>query len=247
MPGAAYSATRMNEHIVHVHRDREFLVDSVSTYLQGALDAGEAAIVIARPALREALALRLKHGEGLHVLDAERTLERFMRDGMPQWNEFHRVVGGLIARLRLSYPGVRAYGEMVDILWQRGGHDAAIRLEEFWNELGRLQTFSLFCAYDLDSLDESAAGGGLERICQVHTQLIPARDHSLVDGAVTQASEDVLEPALSKILLTLAARQHGGAKMPLGQSTLLWLKRNMPHTAEQVLERARAHIAAEAA
>ena len=236
----------MNDHIVHVHRDRAFLLDSVTDYLQGGLEAGEAAIVIARPALREALSLRLRHRDGLHVLDAERTLARFMKDGMPRWHEFHSVVGGLIARVRLSHPGVRAYGEMVDILWQRGEHDAAIRLEEFWNELGRLQTFSLFCAYDLDSLDETSAGR-LARICAVHTHLVPARDHSLVDGAVTSASEEVLDAPLAKILLDLAAKHPAGAQMPLGQSTLLWLKRNMPNTAERVLQRVRERILPEAA
>jgi hypothetical protein len=233
----------MNEHIVHVHRDRAFLLDSVTEYVQGGLDSGEAAIVIARPALREALAQRVQHRDGLHVLDAERTLERFMRDGMPHWKEFHGVVGGLIAGLRLSFPGVRAYGEMVDILWQRGAYDAAIRLEEFWNELGRLQTFALFCAYDLDSLEESSPDGALERICSVHTHLIPARDHALVDGAVARASEEVLDPPLARMLQTLASRHQPGAQMPLGQSTMLWLRRNMPRTAERVLQRARAHVA----
>jgi len=63
---------------------------------------------------------------------------------------------------------VRAYGEMVDVLWQRGERDAAIRLEEFWNDLARLQTFSLLCAYCIDHLDPQAYadrfGAQIERI-----------------------------------------------------------------------------------
>jgi len=234
----------MHQHLVHVHKDRAFLLDEVTAYLKGGLDRGEAAIVIARPELRLALVERLGRPAALHMLDAERTLERFMRDGLPRWNEFHAVVGGLIAQARLQYPGVAAYGEMVDILWQRGEHDAAIRLEEFWNELSRLQTFSLFCAYDLDSLADTDA---VERICKVHTHLIPARDHSLIDGAVTRATEEVLDAPLSRILLSLAAGCRHGAEMPVGQSTLLWLKRNMPRTAELVLARVRESVATRAA
>ena len=72
-----------------------------------------------------------------------------MKDGAPNWSLFHPCIGRTIAELRLQYPAVRAYGEMVDALWQRGEREAAMRLEDFWNELARLQTFSLLCAYYL--------------------------------------------------------------------------------------------------
>ena len=103
----------------------------------------------------------------------EETLAKFMANGMPQWKAFHELIGGLIAELRLQYPAVRAYGEMVDVLWQRGEREAANRLEEYWNVLGRLQTFSLFCAYRIDPLDSQAYGGALECVCKTHTHLIP--------------------------------------------------------------------------
>ena len=103
----------------------------------------------------------------LKLLDAETMLARFMVDGMPQWNAFHVVIGGAIAEMRLQYPAVRAYGEMVDILWQRGEQQAAIRLEEFWNDIGQLQTFSLLCAYAMDPL-RGETYAGLESICRCH-------------------------------------------------------------------------------
>ena len=233
---------RMNDHIVHVHRDREFLLESLEEYFRAGWARGEAVIVIARPALREALVERFGVRDDLRMLDAADTLARFMRDGLPQWSAFHSAVGGLIAETRCRYAGVCAYGEMVDILWQAGEQDAAIRLEEFWNELGRLQTFSLFCAYGLDSLEQGAA---LERICKVHTRFIPARDHSIIDRAVADASEEMLEQPLSRMLQELAARH--GADMPIGHATLLWLERNMPRTAERVLARVREAVTAKAA
>jgi hypothetical protein len=176
----------------------------------------------------------------LNVLDAERTLARFMTSGMPEWKRFHEVVGGLIAELRLQWPAVRAYGEMVDVLWQRGERDAALRLEEYWNELGRLQTFALFCAYRIDPLDSVAYGGPLECVCKTHTHLIPARDAARFDQEVKAASHKVLDPALAEIVLTLAANHQSATRMPAGQAALFWLKQNMPRTAEKILSELRA-------
>ena len=44
-------------------------------------------------------------------------------------------------------PSLRAYGEMVDVLWRRGEKSAALRLEELWNELQARRSFTLLCAY----------------------------------------------------------------------------------------------------
>ncbi len=83
---------------------------------------------------------------------------------------------------------MRAYGEMVDVLWQRGERDAAIRLEEFWNDLAKLQTFSLLCAYEMDPLDP-AAYHPLECVCKVHTHLIPAADYRRFNQAVVGSEQ----------------------------------------------------------
>jgi MEDS: MEthanogen/methylotroph, DcmR Sensory domain len=217
----------------------------VTEYLGSGLQRGEAAIIIARPAHSEAFLQKLT-GAGepdqLVVLDAEQTLARFMVDGMPQWNAFRQVIGGLIAQVRLQYPAVRAYGEMVDILWQDGKRQAAIRLEEYWNELARLQTFSLFCAYAMDALDPKAYAG-LHAVCKAHTHFIPTRDGDKLDQAVSEASRKVLDDPLANILLSLAASHQTGTKMPLGQATLLWLSQNMPRTADKVLREIKASTA----
>jgi hypothetical protein len=230
----------MSPHIVHMHHDRGFLLDAVADYFETGARQGEIGIVIARPEFRETLTQRVP---GLKMLDAERTLALFMVGDMPVWNRFHAVIGGLIAEMRLEHDGVRAYGEMVDILWQAGNKKGAIKLEEFWNELGRLQTFSLFCAYQLDSLEECACGGAMDSISRVHTHLTPARDPSSVDAEVSRAIEQVVQQPLAAMLLALAADRRIGARMPIGQAALLWLSRNMPHTGEQVLTRVRAALA----
>ena len=224
-----------HDHFVQLYQDPGFLADAVEEYVSTGLARGEAVIIIARPELRA----RFKASSQLRLLDAQETLDRFMVNGMPSWTAFRETVGGLIAEVRLEYRTVRGYGEMVDILWQAGNREAAIRLEEYWNELGKLQTFSLFCAYRLDPLDSQLYGGPLESVCKVHTHLVPSREWRGLEQAVQRASQKVLEQPLADVLLSLAENHRPATQMSNGQATLFWLKQNMPRTAEKVLSELR--------
>lgn len=226
------------DHLVQLYQEDGFLVDAVARYLRGGLEAGDAVLVIATAEHR---AMFSRHLSGaVRFLDAEETLAHVMSNGMPQWGPFYELAGGALAELRQLHGGVRAYGEMVDVLWQRGEREAAIRLEEYWNDLGKLQRFSLLCAYRMDPLDGTAYGGPLECVCKAHTHLIPARDYARFDSAVAEASRKVLDQPLAQMLLALSAAQQPATHMPLGQATLLWLKQNMPRTADKVLAEAKA-------
>jgi hypothetical protein len=234
-----------HDHFVQLYQDVGALASAVGDYVAEGLRRGEAAVIIATPRYRAAFVEKINapaaaNSGQLRLLDAEETLAKFMASGMPQWKPFHELIGGLIAELRLQYPTVRAYGEMVDVLWQGGNREAAIRLEEYWNDLARLQTFSLFCAYRMDPLDSQLYGGPLESVCKVHSHLIPARDTPRFDAAVEAASRKVLDEPLAQMLLSLAANHQPLTRMPAGQATLFWLKQNMPRTAEKVLNELRA-------
>ena len=233
------------EHLAQLYRDQSFLNELVGEYVATGLAHGEGVVLIAAAGHREGFVGELERlgaypaeaaarGQ-LLWLDAEQTLADLTAGGSLDWQRFHAAIGGLIARLRLEYPAVRAYGEMVDLLWQRGEQDTAIRLEEFWNELASLQTFSLLCAYRMDPLDGSAYPGALECVCRLHTHLIPARDYARFNEAVVQASREVLDSPLADLLLSISERHGMPTRMPQGQATLLWLQRNMPRTAERIL------------
>jgi hypothetical protein len=77
----------------------------------------------------------------------------------------------------------------------------------------------------------------------MHTHLIPTPNYSLFNHAVLEASEKVLNRPLSNMLLSLSASSKPSTEMPDGQATLLWLKRNMPRTADKVLAEVRARCA----
>ena len=234
----------MSEHFVQLYEDSAALAEAVADYVGEGLRNGEAVVIIATPAHRAAFLGNISPTEGLRVLDAEETLAQIMANGMPNWRAFREVIGGLIADLRLRHPTVRAYGEMVDVLWQRGEREAAIRLEEYWNELGQVQTFSLLCAYRMNPLDGALYGGPLESVCRAHSRLLPARDQQRIDDAVHEASRKVLDQPLAGILLSMAASHRGDLRA--GQAALFWLKQNMPRSADKVFQELRAAALPEA-
>lgn len=168
------SAAQMEGHFVSLYDDDDHLVREVGSYLWRGLDGGGAAVVVAAPQRRAAIAERLAErmhdlGSRLVMLDARATLDEFMVDGMPDEQRFVSIVGEVVRRAGAAGRGrVHAYGEMVALLVQEGRDEAAIRLEQLWNNLGRTQYFSLFCAYPGSAFAGAHRADALRRICHEH-------------------------------------------------------------------------------
>lgn len=232
------------DHVVHLYEDERLLVEAVAEFIGSGLSLGEGGLVFARPWHRNALVKELRARglyphRALRLIDARQVLDSVMHGNAPRWRDFESVCGSALHELRLQYPGVRAYGEMVDILWQDGRHEAALELEEYWNHLGRLRPFALLCAYAIDPLDAAAYGRAFRRMCEAHTHLVPARDYAGFNEAVDEAARRVLSQPLAQMLLSLSSSHRPRTDMPLGQAVLFWLKENMPRTADKVLQQMR--------
>lgn len=129
-----------HRHAVQFYEDDAFLCDTVAEFVSGALSAHEPALVIATEPHREGLAAvlaargvdvpRVRVSGQLTLLDARELLDRFMVAGMPDAALFREVVGEALDRAARIRAGavVRAFGEMVDLLWREGRAEAAIRL-----------------------------------------------------------------------------------------------------------------------
>ena len=147
----------VNRHFAQLHRDPQALTDAVTLYLQSGLRRGNPVVVIASRTHTDLLLTRLREDDldpgvflksgQLELHDAELTLRKFMRNDMPDWGDFRRAMGAIFERVRAFGRGTtQAYGETVNVLWHEGKQEAAIRLEEYWNELTRLYPFSQFSA-----------------------------------------------------------------------------------------------------
>ena len=173
-----------HHHAVQFYGDESELFKTIGTFLSEGLVAGQPAIVIATPAhsaaIQDALGshfidvARARHMGDLVMLDAEETLGTFMYNGMPDPMLFRRAIGDQIVQTIRGRGRtlLRAYGEMVDVLWQRGQADAAIRLEILWNELASVHTFSLLCGYAIGNFYKETSR--IEDVARQHTHVIGA-------------------------------------------------------------------------
>jgi len=236
------------DHLVQLYTDDRFLARAVTHFVRAGFAAGQAAVIIATPAhtalfseclpdVPDALA----RGQ-LVVLDADDCLKAFMVDGMPDRQAFVATVTALLERVRAAgYPRMRLYGEMVDLLWQRDALEAAVRLEELWNELLAAERLPLLCAYRIDNFDRYAHRHALAAIGKTHSHMIPLEHYDRFERAVDRAYVDVFgNDADTHTLRDLIVATLGPASaMPHAQAALLGLRNVNPHTADAVLERAK--------
>jgi K+-sensing histidine kinase KdpD len=184
-------------HAVRFYPDDDDLIAAVTQFFETGLARGERVAVIASPAHCHSFLLALR-ARGMDVermlqlgrlllRDADQTLAQIMVGGMPDRSRFRMVVGELLdsgePRGHAARP-VRAFGEMVDLLWRAGNRPAAIALEEMWNDLQRERSFALLCAYSAARF--SSAADGLQRVCATHNHLLDG-----ANGATDEAANEV--------------------------------------------------------
>jgi PAS domain S-box-containing protein len=182
-----------HEHSVQFYEDESFLAGVVADFLASGLKVGEPVIVIATLEHRRAFVRRLdgygidaravRRSGQLKLLDAQQTLDHFMRGGSPNAERFRGVIGRVILDAQRGREGrpVRAYGEMVDVLWKSGNVEGAIRLEELWNELARRHRFSLLCAYAMANFYRAGDAEAFHRVCAAHGHVAPAESYTALD------------------------------------------------------------------
>ena len=181
-------------HTVQFYSDDPFLVESLSGLVGGTLAAGESAVVIATEAHRRQLFdLLIARGvdvsralrEGRYFpLDAEQTLAKFMRDAHPEPSHFSDIIGGVLEKATAASTNGRvvAFGEMVALLWVEGNREAALEVEQLWNDLAAKFVFSLHCAYPLSEFRTEEDAHFFRKICSEHASVIPSEGYtSLTD------------------------------------------------------------------
>jgi hypothetical protein len=170
-----------NFHGVQFYKDSDALCRIVGGFVAEGLEHGALALVIATPdhAARIDSCLRdrgidvdeMKRDGTLVTLDADETLQLFMRDGIPNPGAFRSTMGSVLTRLTRGreHLTIRAYGEMVDLLWKSGLEAAAVRLETLWNQLAATHDFNLLCGYSMGNFYKGAA---IEEICEKHSHVM---------------------------------------------------------------------------
>jgi hypothetical protein len=168
-------------HAVRFYESPESLVRIVAEFLGEGLVIQQPALVIGTPLHRQGILdeLRARHFDinrlqksgDLLMVDAREMLAAFMVDGLPDADLFRESASAAIQRVcgARTECTIRAYGEMVDLLWKDGSSVAAVRLEMLWNHLARTHDFKLLCGYSMGNFYKDAS---IAEICSEHSHLV---------------------------------------------------------------------------
>ena len=172
-----------HRHEVQFYSDDAVFLDTFARFIAVALKSGDAVVAVITESHRDGLVSRLK-AQGLDVdaatqqgtyiqLDVAKTLSTFMVNDMPDAARFFEVVGGLIAAAAKGatgqHPRVVACGECSPLLWAKGKSDAAIRLEQLWDEVSKTFGVDILCGYALSSFHGEEDEHVFQSICAEHS------------------------------------------------------------------------------
>jgi hypothetical protein len=183
MKDAARSGSPARYHAVRFYENEKSLSQIVADFLAEGLNDGKPGIIIATATQRAAIVrelvgrgvdvVALQRSGDLLLLDGHDTLSRFISDGTLDDKAFGDGMCEVIEKACRGRANctVRIYGQMVDILWNAGKRDLAIRLEMLWNKLANTQAFSLLCGYAMGPFYKDA---NFDDICREHTHVLSA-------------------------------------------------------------------------
>jgi signal transduction histidine kinase len=198
------TAPEPHSHAVQFYESEDFLYQAVGQFLAAGIAAGDRLIVIATAQHNAAFIERLTSlkleavlaSGQLLLLDARTTLARFMVDGAPDPDKFRELLGATLAAARAhghETARVRAYGEMVDLLWKDGNASAALSLEELWNEEGARHSFELLCAYAMGSFYREGDHERFLHVCGSHSHVFPTESFLQLDNRTRLKEIGVLQ------------------------------------------------------
>lgn len=168
------------DHCVQIYENDKDFLDSLQSFVAAGLRQHDAVILIATSSHLDALRARLVR-DGFDVagavardqyiaLDARETLDKFMVNGWPDEDLFEELITGILDRARSRHGKVRAFGEMVALMWAEGHCGATVHLEHMWTRLCSKEKFSLFCAYPTAGLTKDSVKS-LSEVCEAHNKV----------------------------------------------------------------------------
>ncbi|HZQ24792.1 MAG TPA: MEDS domain-containing protein [Terriglobales bacterium] len=187
-----HGGARCSGHVVQFYTDDKFLTHELAAMVGHALAVGQPALIVATEAHRQAVEAVLQARgfdipqairSGRYVaLDAAETLSCFMENGWPNGAVFGEFIGKLVSeaasRGENGHNAPVIYGEMVALLLAAGNPEAAVRLEQLWNQLSLNHAFHLRCGYLIRSFDRKEHADLFSRICSEHTTVIPEESYT---------------------------------------------------------------------
>jgi hypothetical protein len=215
----------LGTHVVQLYEHDAFLVETVARVVMDGLAAGDAVVTIATASHRRAIEERVRvHGvdltaahdeERYGALDAARVLAAYMVDGRPDPERFDAAIATPLDRAANATGSgrVRAFGEMVALLWHGGMRDAALAVEELWNAQLARRKLSLLCAYPLDLFASADDTADFRRMCEQHSHVTPTESYATL-GSAGERLRAVVALQQRSAALEAELQRHGHRRGP---------------------------------
>jgi CheY-like chemotaxis protein len=170
-----------HRHEVLFYSDDSVFLDGFARFIAAALEAGDVAVALATESHQDGLVHRLKaldidvdaaiRQKTYVPVDVAKTLPDVMVNGMPDSDRFFEVVGGFIrtAAKASKRERVTACGEWAPSLLAEGKADAAIRVEQLWDQVVLTYGVDTLCGYPLSSFRGEEDEHVFQRICAAHS------------------------------------------------------------------------------
>lgn len=238
-------------HIVQIYESDDFLAAGVALFAAEGLRRGEAVLLTGTPAhlrsVRDGLrahgidAGEAAAGSQLTLFDVHEAIDTIVRGGAVDAGRFDRAVGKALASAAASYPHVRWWGEISNVLQQRGDTRAALECEHLGNAAMRRHGVTLFCSYHADKFDPDGYEALLPALCKAHSHVIPTEDYVRHRLAVNRAIQEVVGEIRGPLLQSLLSWRGVACDLPTSQALLFWLREALPERFREVLSRAKAY------
>lgn len=181
---AASCASALHRHAVSFQPDDAALTSEYERFAASALRAGKSVIGVCDAARRHELVRRLKAqridadalaAAGRYIaVDPADVLTPIMVNGMPDearfWKAAITLLGAAMRGATQSPPAIAAFGDASPALWRAGQIDAAVRLEQLWDEFIRVFNIEVVCGYAMDWLGDPPPDAH-QRLCAAHSEV----------------------------------------------------------------------------
>jgi DNA-binding NarL/FixJ family response regulator len=183
LPPAPRDGETVRNHKVHFYPDDESFVLGFTRFIESALKAGNAVIVIATESHLKSLLQTLQaHSVDVasateqgryRALNVAEALPAFMINDLPDPVRFSKAIVDLVEPAARAANGelrrVAACGELAPTLLAQGKVDAAVRLEHITDEVAKTYDLDILCGYVLTSFQREQERDVYRRICAEHS------------------------------------------------------------------------------
>jgi DcmR-like sensory protein len=173
------------DHLVQIYENENHFLNTLEGFAGSGILSGDSVVIIAVQSHLDELHARLSAHNfdmkrliraDLYIpLEANAALSQFMVNDWPDEKLFNDFIFETLRRAKGDKRTVRAFGEMVAVLWEQHLKGATVKLENLWHNLHKMDNFSLFCAYPKHGFMGNHAHG-LAGICSAHSKIIDGQN-----------------------------------------------------------------------